>query len=414
LLVRIGLEGGRTISKAQPNTLSAVTSRACCRCIIYSIHTSTGRFLQLLSPISLTPVRATILKDQVRDVEILEVAITPALWHGEHKGSGIECTSNQSSRATIKTKGIPCGEKETQQHLKSGDGRAGLWHDEDETFSGGRRISVNSNVTLNLQQSWRFNQILWLRIDSISRIGVGDGGNWLRFLLFLAILPLVVEFDVSLEGRNRWSIIRRPFLEFLLKLCILLLIGRGDNTPASSPGYTSTESDSNPFFGGESCPLHDDTDVVERLALAGNKSAGVGLLQRGVLKDSQSDTGGPLQQGVTRIEVKKVSVSSSRGDTQNVLQRLFIGRPCRQGFDHLYRCIGQVDELGQNLAILAGSIKLWGIPKWQDGTDKLGETFRPGSIRVGFTLCVLVIELEKITLLVQLIGVAVEKRIDRL
>jgi hypothetical protein len=149
----VGKSGlGRTIPKAQSDALSTVASRACCRRIIHSIHTSAGRFLQLLSPISLTPVRAAILENQVRNIEVLKVTVTPALGHSKHEGSGIECTGDQSSRATIKTKGIPRREEETQQHLESADSRAGLRHDEDETFSGRRRISVDSNIALNLQQ----------------------------------------------------------------------------------------------------------------------------------------------------------------------------------------------------------------------------------------------------------------------
>jgi hypothetical protein len=141
----------------------------------------------------------------------------------------------------------------------------------------------------------------------------------LCFLLLFTILPLIVELDIALEGRNRRSVIRRPLLQLLLELCILLLIRRSNNTPASSPRYTGTEADSNPFFGRKFGPFHDDTNVIERLALAGNKSAGVGLLQRGMLKDSQSDTGSPLQQGVTGVEVKEISVSSGGGNTQDIL-----------------------------------------------------------------------------------------------
>jgi hypothetical protein len=178
---------------------------------------------------------------------------------------------------------------------------------------------MDIDVAFDLEQSRRINQVLALGIDCVCRVGIGDCRNGLHFLLLLAILPLVVKLDVSLKRRDRRSIIGRPLLELLLELCILFLVRGGDDTPASSPGYTSTESDSNPFFGRESCPLHDDTNVVEGLALSSDESTSIGLLQGRMLEDSKANTSSPLEQRVSGVKVKQISVSSSCGDTQDIL-----------------------------------------------------------------------------------------------
>ncbi len=54
---------------------------------------------------------------------------------------------------------------------------------------------------------------------------------------------------------------------------------------------------------------------------------------------------------------------------------------------HLDGGISQVDELGEDLAILAGGIKLGGVPEGEDGADELGKAFCPCSVGIGFALC---------------------------
>ena len=53
---------------------------------------------------------------------------------------------------------------------------------------------------------------------------------------------------------------------------------------------------------------------------------------------------------------------------------------------HLDGCIGQVDELGKNLAVLPSSVELGRVPEGQDGADQLGEALGPCSIEVGIAL----------------------------
>lgn len=104
---------------------------------------------------------------------------------------------------------------------------------------------------------------------------------------------------------------------------------------------------------------------------------------------------------------------------------------------HLNRGICEINKLGQNFAIFAGGVKFSSIPKRQDSTDKLSKAFGPGSVGVGAALysceakhglakggaigavttvlehtSVLIFEFEKIALLVEFIGMAVEKRKD--
>lgn len=54
---------------------------------------------------------------------------------------------------------------------------------------------------------------------------------------------------------------------------------------------------------------------------------------------------------------------------------------------HLDRGISQVDELGEDLAVLASGIKLGGVPEGEDSADELGKAFCPCSVGIGFALC---------------------------
>lgn len=53
---------------------------------------------------------------------------------------------------------------------------------------------------------------------------------------------------------------------------------------------------------------------------------------------------------------------------------------------HLDGGISEVDELGEDLAIFAGSVKLGCIPEGEDGANELGEALRPCSVGIGFAL----------------------------
>ncbi len=59
---------------------------------------------------------------------------------------------------------------------------------------------------------------------------------------------------------------------------------------------------------------------------------------------------------------------------------------CASSTYHFNRGIGQVDELGQDLTILASGIKLGSVPQGENGSDELGEAFCPSSVGIGFAL----------------------------
>lgn len=181
---------------------------------------------------------------------------------------------------------------------------------------------MNSNVALNFNKRRCVNKRLGLGVDGIGSKGIGNGGNGLHFLLLLALHLCVVKLNVTLKIGDSRTVVRGSLLELLLLLGILLLVRWGNDTPASSPGDASAEADSNPSFGLESGSLHDDIDVVKRLALTGDKRASVGFLQDRVFIHGKADASSPLDEGVVGVEVEKVAVLSSRRDAQNILQRL--------------------------------------------------------------------------------------------
>lgn len=115
------------------------------------------------------------------------------------------------------------------------------------------------------------------------------------------------------------AIVRRTLLELLLLLRVLLFIRGGDDAPAPPPGDTRTEPNTNPLLGREAGAVHDDIDVVDLLALAGNQSTCVRLLQRVVLEDGQADGGSPLNERVVGVEVEQVAVATSGRDAEDVL-----------------------------------------------------------------------------------------------
>lgn len=79
----------RASAKAQPHTLSAVASRSCGGRIFNYVHSCPGGLFELLSPVLLVPPSTSILKNEVGNVQILQVAVTLVLGHGEHERSGV-------------------------------------------------------------------------------------------------------------------------------------------------------------------------------------------------------------------------------------------------------------------------------------------------------------------------------------
>ena len=268
------------------------------RAVLDCVHPGAGGLLQAPPPLLLVPGGAATFSDQSGHINGFQIAVALVLRHGKHERPRIEDASDQLPRASVKTKGVPSGEEEAEKHLESTDHGTNFGHDEDEALGSRRRVGINGHRAFNLEESRGINQGLGLRIDGVGRVRVGDGSNRLDLFLLLPVHLLVVELDVSLENRYMRPVIRRSFLKILLKFCVLLLIRRRDDTPAPSPRHTSTKADSNPLLGLEPGTLHDDFDVVHRLALAGDKRAGVGFLEGVVLINGEPDTGGPLDEGV--------------------------------------------------------------------------------------------------------------------
>lgn len=305
-------------AKAQAVAPPAIAARVRSRTVLNGSHSRASNFLETFPPFPFGPSRFCILNRESRDIEYFQITVALMLGHREHEGSGVESTGDQPPRTPVETESIPRGEEETEHHLKSADSRMRLGHDEDEPFSCRGRVGVNHDIALDFDEGRRIDQGFRLGIERVCRVRVGNGGNGLSLLLFLGGQPRVVKLDVALELGNR-PIVGRLLLHVLYCLCVLLLVGRADDTPAASPGHTSAEPDTNPFLGLETRPLHDNIDVVESLALAGNESTGVRLLESGELVYSQADAGGPLDKRVVGVEVEKISVPAGGRDAQDVL-----------------------------------------------------------------------------------------------
>ena len=146
--------------------------------------------------------------------------------HGKHEGSGVKRAGDKPAGSPVKAEGIPGREEEAQQHLEAAHGWSNLGHDEDEAFSRRRGVRMDSDMALDLEQRGRIDQRFSLRVDGVGRMCVGDRGDWLGFLLLLAILARVVEFDIALENWHRRAVVWRSLLELLLELGVLFLVRR--------------------------------------------------------------------------------------------------------------------------------------------------------------------------------------------
>jgi hypothetical protein len=154
---------------------------------------------------------------------------------------------------------------------------------------------VYCDVALDLQKRRRVDQFLGLWVDGVGGVGVRDGGDRsLVLLLLLGFLLGVKEPHFALEHGAVGPVVWRTLLELLLGLLILLLVGRFDDTIASSPGHAGAEPHTHPLLDRLPRPLHNDVDVVQAFSLACNQSARVGLLEGRVLEHGQPYPGGPL------------------------------------------------------------------------------------------------------------------------
>lgn len=314
-------------------TAAAGRARVAGAAFFNGVHARGRGVLELLTPVSLGPSLARLVGAETGNVEDLEVAVALVLGHGEHQRALIQGAGNQLAGAAVEAERVPGGEEEAKEHLEASNHGVRLRHDEDKTLSGRGRVGVDANITLNLDKSRGVNESSSLRVDTISGVGVCNGSNRHSLLLLLALDLGVVKLDVALEVGDSAAVVGGALLEVLLHFDVLLLVGGGDDAPAAAPGNASAKADSNPGFRLEPSALHDDVDVVERLALTGNQSAGVGLLQDRELVHCQADAGGPLNERVVRVEVQKVAVLASSGNAEDVLQRLLISGAGRQRFD---------------------------------------------------------------------------------
>jgi hypothetical protein len=152
-------------------------------------------------------------------------------------------------------------------------------------------------------------------------------------LLFVGFLLGVVELDFALQHGTVGPIIGRALLVLLLRLLVLLLAWGLDNAIAPPPGNACAKSNAHPFLDGLPGPFHDNVDIVERFSFARDQGTRVSLLKCRVLKHGKPYPRGPLDQRVVRVEVEQIPVAAGGADAQDILERLFVVRLCRERFD---------------------------------------------------------------------------------
>lgn len=72
----------------------------------------------------------------------------------------------------------------------------------------------------------------------------------------------------------------------------------------------------------ESSVLQNHSDIVQFSAFSGDDRTGVCFVETSMLIYGQTNCGGPLDQRVVGVEVKKITVLAGRRDAQDVLERL--------------------------------------------------------------------------------------------
>ena len=183
---------------------------------------------------------------------------------------------------------------------------------------------MNGYIAFNLEERRGVNQVLGLWVNGVCGVGIRDGGDGLDLLLLLPFNLLVVKLYVALDDGHGRPIIRRPLLELLLQLCVLLLVRGVDDTPAASPRNASAKANENPLLRLEPGSLHDDIDVVECLSLTGNQSTRVGLLKTVVFINCQADGRRPFDERLMGVEVQEVAITSGGRYAEDVLQGLLV------------------------------------------------------------------------------------------
>lgn len=68
--------------------------------------------------------------------------------------------------------------------------------------------------------------------------------------------------------------------------------------------------------------LQNHSDIVQFSALCSNDRTGVCFVETSVFIYGEANCGGPLDQGVIGVEMKKITVLTGRRDAQDVLERL--------------------------------------------------------------------------------------------
>ena len=210
--------------------------------------------------------------NQGGDIDNVEIAISSFLGHSKHKAFGVRLVCDETTRPAVELEDVVHGEQPSQQHLEPRDGGMELRHDEDEAFRIGFWIGMDGDFSLDLDQGRLIDQRLRLRVDGIDGVCVGDGSDGGDLFRLFG----VVEFDVAFG--IGWPLVSGSFLHRLCSSLPFLLVRRLNHAPASSPGCTSAEPDASPIFVLEFGSLHDDSDVVEVLALACYQRSSVQLL----------------------------------------------------------------------------------------------------------------------------------------
>ena len=252
------------------------------------------------------------------------------LGHGEHQRPRVQGTSHQAAGAAIQAERVPRGEEEAEQHLEPDHGRGHLGHDEHEALGRRRGVRMQCDVSFDLEQRRAVNQRLGLRVDGVGRVRVRDGGDGpLMLLLLVGILLGLEEANRALQDRGMGPVVGRPLLILLLCLLVLLLARGVDDAIAAFPGNSGAKSYPHPLVNRLPRALHDDVDVIQRLALPGDQCARVGLLESRVLEDGKPYCGCPLDEGMVRVEVQQVTVAPGRVDAEDILERRVVGL-CRE------------------------------------------------------------------------------------
>lgn len=258
---------------------------------------------------------ATVGINEGHDIPDLQVPVVPVRWHAEHEAACVQNICYELFGPAIQIERVKDWEQVLQHDLKAKDGRASFRHDEDEGLGGPVWVGMDGDLALDFDKSGVVNELLGLRVDGEARVGVLDGRNGLGLLLDLV---RVVELDVAFQ--NHRPIIRACLLCRLLQLGVLLLVRRRDDAPAAAPRSARAEADPDPVVVDCALAVENGADVVELLALARDQGARVCLGQARLLEHGEAYAGGPLREGMVRVEVEEVFVVRGGGHAEDVVE----------------------------------------------------------------------------------------------